>query len=104
MKFPHPEGVEAGTTAAQLAGLAVNNNSTHKDVALDFIKFASGPEGAKIVADTGTLPAIRTDDVAAKITGLSGFPQDQASKDAMKSGKSYLEWLSAPMPRRSKWC
>ncbi|MDO1582869.1 ABC transporter substrate-binding protein [Rhizobium oryzicola] len=96
VKFPHPEGVEAGTTAAQLAGLAVNNNSTHKDVALDFIKFASGPEGAKIVADTGTLPAIRTDDVAAKITGLSGFPQDSASKEALKSGKSYLEMAVSP--------
>ncbi|WP_105371213.1 ABC transporter substrate-binding protein [Neorhizobium huautlense] len=96
VKFPHPDGVAAGTTAAQIAGLAVNTNSDHKQAALDFIKFASGPEGAKIVADTGTIPAQRTDDVGAKIAALPGFPQDEASKAALKAGKSYLEMAVNP--------
>lgn len=96
VKYPHPEGVAAGTTAAQVTGLAVNANSAHKQAALDFIRFASGPEGAKIVADTGTLPAIRTDDVTAKITSLPGFPQDAASKTALEPGKSYLEMAVNP--------
>jgi multiple sugar transport system substrate-binding protein len=96
VKFPHPDGVAAGTTAAQIAGLAVNANSDHKQAALDFINFASGPEGAKIVADTGTIPAQRTDDVGAKIAALPGFPQDEASKAALKAGKSYLEMAVNP--------
>ncbi|MCO5732332.1 sugar ABC transporter substrate-binding protein [Rhizobium sp. SSA_523] len=96
VSFPHPEGVAAGTTAAQLAGLSVNTNSARKDTALDFIKFAAGPEGAKIIAETGTIPAIRSDDVAAKIAGLPGFPQDEASRTALKAGKSYLEMAVNP--------
>lgn len=96
VSFPHPEGVAAGTTAAQLAGLSVNSNSAHKEAALDFIKFAAGPEGAKIIAETGTIPAIRSDDVAAKIASLPGFPKDEASRKALKAGKSYLEMAVNP--------
>jgi multiple sugar transport system substrate-binding protein len=96
VKFPHPEGVAAGTTAAQISGLSVNTNSKQKDAALDFIKFASGPEGAEIVAATGTIPAIRSEDVAGKIAALAGFPQDDNSKAALKAGKSYLEMAVNP--------
>jgi multiple sugar transport system substrate-binding protein len=96
VKFPHPEGVEAGTTAAQISGLSVNTNSKQKEAALDFIKFASGPEGAEIVASTGTIPAIRSDDVAQKIAALPGFPADDNSKAALKAGKSYLEMAVNP--------
>lgn len=96
VKFPHPEGVAAGTTAAQISGLSVNKNSDHQKEALAFIKFVTGAEGSAIVASTGTLPAMRTGDVAAKITSLPGFPQDQNSKDALQSGKSYLEMAVNP--------
>lgn len=100
VKFPHPEGVEAGTTAAQISGLSVNTNSKQKEAALDFIKFASGPEGAEIVASTGTIPAIRSEDVAQKIAALPGFPADDNSKAALKAGKSYLEMAVNPNAAR----
>ncbi|MBB4008375.1 ABC transporter substrate-binding protein [Allorhizobium taibaishanense] len=96
VKFPHPEGVAAGTTAAQIAALSVNSNSAHKDTALDFIKFVTGPEGAAIIADTGTLPALRNDGVTAKIAALPGFPQDENSKAALSAQKSYLEMAVNP--------
>lgn len=96
VKFPHPDGVAAGTTAAQISGLAVNTNSTHKAEVLDFIKFVTGPEGAAIIAGTGTIPTVRTPEVTAKIASLPGFPQDQASKDALQSGKSFLEMAVNP--------
>ncbi|KKX33329.1 sugar ABC transporter substrate-binding protein [Rhizobium sp. LC145] len=96
VKFPHPDGVAAGTTAAQISGLSVNANSEHKEAALDFIKFAAGPEGAEVIAATGTFPALRTDDVSAKIASLPGFPQDETSKEALKAGKSYLEMAVDP--------
>lgn len=96
VKFPHPAGVAAGTTAAQISGLSVNANSTHKAEVLDFIKFVTGPEGAAIIAGTGTIPTVRTPEVTAKIASLPGFPQDQASKDALQSGKSFLEMAVNP--------
>lgn len=96
VKFPHPDGVAAGTTAAQISGLSVNTNSEHKEAALDFIKFVTGPEGAEVIAATGTFPALRTDDVSAKIASLPGFPQDETSKEALKAGKSYLEMAVDP--------
>ncbi|MGK6316399.1 ABC transporter substrate-binding protein [Neorhizobium sp. DT-125] len=96
VKFPHPEGVPAGTTAAQISGLAVNANSAHKAEVLDFIKFVTGPEGAAIIASTGTIPTVRTPEVTAKIASLPGFPQDQASKDALEAGKSFLEMAVNP--------
>ncbi|WP_210053681.1 ABC transporter substrate-binding protein [Neorhizobium petrolearium] len=96
VKYPHPEGVPAGTTAAQISGLAVNENSDHKEVTLDFIKFVTGPEGAAIIASTGTIPAQRTDDVGEKIASVPGFPQDANSKAALKAGKSFLEMAVNP--------
>src|SRR5512145_164903 len=47
-KFPHAGGVAAGTTDGTLTSLAINANSKHKDAAWDFIRFYSGPEGAKV--------------------------------------------------------
>ncbi|RZJ83317.1 MAG: extracellular solute-binding protein, partial [Massilia sp.] len=67
VKFPHPEGVEAGTTAATITGLSVAANSKKQEAALDFVKFVAGPEGAAVVAKTGTFPALTTDDVLATI-------------------------------------
>lgn len=100
VKFPHPEGVAAGTTAAQISGLAVNANSAHKEEVLDFIKFATGPEGASIIASTGTIPTVRTPDVVAKIAALPGFPQDAASREALEPGKSFLEMTVSPNAAR----
>ena len=100
VKFPHPDGVAAGTTAAQIAGLSVNANSTHKEAVLDFIKFVTGPDGAAIIASTGTIPTLRTADVTAKIASLPGFPQDPASKEALQPGKSFLEMAVTPNAAR----
>jgi multiple sugar transport system substrate-binding protein len=100
VKFPHPAGVVAVTTAAQISGLAVNANSVHKDDVLEFIKFATGPEGAAIIASTGTIPTVRTPDVVAKIAALPGFPQDAASRDALEAGKSFLEMSVSPNAAR----
>ena len=54
--FPHPEGVEPGTTAGTLTSLAINEKSDNKDAAWDFIKFYAGEEGAKVLAETSNLP------------------------------------------------
>jgi len=100
VKFPHPDGVAAGTTAAQISALAVNTNSARKDAVRDFIKFVTGAEGAAIIASTGTIPTVRTPEVVAKIAGLPGFPQDAASKDALQAGRSFLEMAVTPSAAR----
>ena len=96
VKFPHPEGVEAGTTAATITGISVAANSKKQDAALDFIKFVAGPEGAAVVAKTGTFPALTTDDVLTTITSTEGFPSDQGSKDALITAKRHLEMPVSP--------
>ncbi|MBN1310242.1 MAG: extracellular solute-binding protein [Anaerolineae bacterium] len=78
VKFPHPEGVEPGTTAGTLTSLAINANSKNPDAAWDFIKFYSGIEGAKALAATGNLPAMRNDEILAIFAGLEGVPSGAA--------------------------
>lgn len=90
-KYPHPEGAEEGATIGSLTGLAIPTSSENKDAAWDFIKFACGEEGAKIVAATGSFPALLNDETADVIASLDGFPQDETSIEALKPGKVYLE-------------
>jgi multiple sugar transport system substrate-binding protein len=97
VKFPRPEGVEAGTTAATITALSVAANSTKQEAALDFVRFVAGPEGAAVVARTGTFPALITEDVLSTITSTDGFPTDEASREALVTGKRYLEMPVSPV-------
>jgi len=76
--YPHPEGVPAGTTAGTLTSLAINERSDNKDAAWDFIKFYTGPEGAKVLAATGNLPAVRTPEILEIFASLEGVPAEAA--------------------------
>jgi multiple sugar transport system substrate-binding protein len=91
VKYPHPDGVTAGTTLGTITSIGVNRNSRNKDAALDFMKFVSGPEGASVLAKTGTIPAIMSQDVINSIASMPGFPTDANSKAALSVYKTYLE-------------
>ncbi|WP_110930129.1 ABC transporter substrate-binding protein [Paenibacillus bouchesdurhonensis] len=91
VKYPHPEGVEPGTTLGTITSLAVNKKSANKEAALDFMKFVTGEEGAAVIAATGTIPAIKNDEVVNSIASVEGFPADEASKEALTTAKTYLE-------------
>jgi len=91
VKYPHPDGVPAGTTLGTITGIGVNRNSKNKEAALDFMKFATGPEGAAVLAKTGTIPAIMSQDVINSISTMPGFPTDANSKAALSVYKTYLE-------------
>jgi len=91
VKFPHPAGVAAGTTAGTITSLAVNKASKQKELAWNFVKFFSGPEGAQILAKVGNFPAIRDQDVVKILTSMDGFPSDDASKAALTTTKVRLE-------------
>ncbi len=91
VKYPHAEGVEAGSTLGTITGLAVTTATDTPDAAWDFVKWVSGEEGAKVMAETGNFPAIMTDEAMSIITSLDGFPKDEASKEALTVSNLYLE-------------
>lgn len=91
VKYPHADGVEAGSTLGTFTGISVTSASSQKDAAFDFVKWVSGEEGAKVMAGTGNFPALMNDDVAGIIAGLEGFPQDDNSKEALNVSHLYLE-------------
>lgn len=91
VKYPHAEGVEPGSTLATITCLSIPTSAPHKDLAWDFVKFVCGTEGAEVVAKTGTIPAITTDAVVSAISGMEGFPDDDASAEALKTANTYLE-------------
>ncbi|HKM06588.1 MAG TPA: sugar ABC transporter substrate-binding protein [Sphaerochaeta sp.] len=91
VKYPHAAGVPSGTTLATITSLGVSNASKKKDAAFDFVKFVTGPDGAKIIAQTGTIPAIKNDAVISIISSMPGFPTDKASAEALQVAKGYLE-------------
>jgi multiple sugar transport system substrate-binding protein len=76
--YPHPEGVEPGTTAGTLTSLAVNSISENQEAAFDFIQFYSGIEGAQVLASLGNLPAIRTSEVLEIFAAVPGVPIEAA--------------------------
>lgn len=89
--YPHPDGVPAGSTLGAITGLAITSESQKKDAAWDFIKWVSGEEGAAVLAGSGNFPAISNDEVTAAIASMEGFPQDEASREALKTTAVYLE-------------
>lgn len=89
--YPHPEGVEAGSTIGTVTGISVTSASDHKQEAFDFVAWISGEEGSKVMAETGNFPAMLNDDIINVIAGLEGFPTDEASKEALKTTHVYME-------------
>ena len=91
VKYPHAEGVEAGSTLSTITALAVPTSAPNKDAAWDFVKFVSGEQGAEVMASTGNIPAMTNDKIVDLIASMDGFPTDEASKEALVTSHTYLE-------------
>ena len=91
VKYPHPDGVAAGTTLGTVTSLAVNANSEKKEAALDFVNWCASEDGAKCVASVGTFPAVASDETNKIISSTDGFPSDDASLEALNTTAIYLE-------------
>lgn len=91
VKYPHAEGVEPGSTLGTITGLSVTSVSANKDEAFKFVEWVSGPEGAKVMAETGNFPALMNDEVSGIISSMEGFPTDAESKEALNVSNLYLE-------------
>ena len=91
VKYPHADGVEAGSTLGTITGLAVTAASDTPDASWDFVKWVSGEEGAAVMASSGNFPAIMTSEVKDAIASMEGFPTDAESKEALNVANLYLE-------------
>lgn len=76
--IPHAEGMEAGYTVGSTTPMGINANSKNKEAAWEFVKFACGPEGAKILAEKGEMPASKGEDFNSVIAAVDGMPEGAA--------------------------
>lgn len=91
VKYPHPDGVAAGTTLGTVTSLGINPYSENQAAAADFINWCVSDEGAAAIATTGTFPAVSNDQINEIIASTEGFPSDEASKEALNTTAVYLE-------------
>ena len=89
--LPHPEGVEAGTTFGSGSFVSVNAASEKKDLALKYVQYATGEQGAMLTAEQGFLPGMDLPEAMSEITGNEYYPQDENSKEALKTVKVILD-------------
>lgn len=89
---PHLEEVAAGSSFGSPTGCAINISSEQKDLAWDFISWRCSEEGAKALAATGARPAYVSEGVAEVMSGVDGFPADEASKAALLPTAVAIEW------------
>ncbi len=83
--------MEPGSTLETIASLGISKASKNKDAAWKFVEFATGEEGAMVVAKTGIFPAMSNDAIRKIISSTEGFPTDQNSVDALETANVYLE-------------
>ena len=77
-------GNEEITTFGSPTSFAINANSKHAEEALRFIEFASGEEGAEVLAGIGIVPALRTEKINHALFSLEGIPNDELSLRAFE--------------------
>ena len=89
---PHLEGVPAGSSFGNLTGAMINAKSEKKDLAWEYISWLGGEEGAKATASVGARPAWVSEEVAASMSSVAGFPADETSKAALLPAAVAMEW------------
>lgn len=81
--IPHPSTVEAGYTVGSVTPLAISAYTDQKELAWDFIKFATSEEAAQLLSNVGVFPAIQTEEILNNISSAEGFPEGDSSKEAL---------------------
>lgn len=83
VRLPHSEDIESGYTVGAVTPVAISAYTDQADLAWDFIKFACSEEAANLLGENGAFSAIQTEESIAAIASAEGFPQDDASKEAL---------------------
>jgi multiple sugar transport system substrate-binding protein len=86
---PMPQIGSGGETVTfgSPTAFAINENAENVEAAKEFIRFASGEEGAKAVAAVGAVPAYSSDAVTAAFTAL---PTDELSQTTFAEDKKVV--------------
>ena len=92
VSVPHLEGVAAGSSFGNLTGAMINAKSENKDLAWEYISWLGGEDGSAATASTGTRPALVSENVAAALAAVPGFPEDENSKAALIPAYVGMEW------------
>lgn len=89
--MPQRPGASGITTFGSPTAFAVNRKAKNVDAAEKFISFATGPQGAAVVAGIGIVPALLDDATRKTYFGLSGMPTDATFQKAFQPDKVNLE-------------
>lgn len=89
--MPQRPGASGVTTFGSPTAFSINKKAKNVDAAEKFIEFATGPQGAAIVAGIGIVPALLNDDTRKVYFGLDGMPADAGFQQAFKPDKVVLE-------------
>ena len=85
-------GMDAGSSFGNLTGAMINAKSEKKDLAWEYVSWLGGVEGAKATASVGARPAWVSEEVAAAMSSVEGFPADENSKAALLPSHVSMEW------------
>lgn len=71
------DGLEDASVGAATP-FAINSSSDYKEEVWEFISFATSEEAAKIIAETGKIPARKTDEILQIVANVDGMPEGVA--------------------------
>lgn len=81
--IPHLDDTDAGYTVGAVTPLAISAYTDQKELAWDFVKFATSEEAADILAADGVFTCIQTDKSMDLITSGEFFPEGESNVEAL---------------------
>lgn len=81
--IPHPSNTGAGYTVGALTPITISAYTDQKELAWDFVKFASSEEAANILAKEGVFTGIQTEESLKTIASAPYFPEGESNVEAL---------------------
>ena len=94
--MPQKEKTESITTFGSPTAFAISKHSENQEWAQKFLDFATGEEGAKILANVGVVPSYKTDAIDEIYFSKDGMPTDDISKNAFSPDTIGIEFPVNP--------
>ena len=89
--LPQAEPGSAITTFGSPTAFSVNKKAKNPDEAKEFVRWATGEQGATVLAKIGVSPAYRTQAILDTYFAVTGMPTDEIAKKAFQPDKVVLE-------------
>ncbi|GGL36936.1 ABC transporter [Nocardia jinanensis] len=95
--LPSGSAIRGAQSNIGTTGLAISAGSRHKEQAWEFLKFAAGPAGQALIAETGLfVPVLES---AVRSAGFAEAHSDIGNLDILIEGPAH----SAPLPVTAEW-